>query len=203
MEEIKAIIFDLGGVIIDLDQESEIRYFVEQGIPDYENIFSQKNMTNFFKEQEVGDISEPEFYEGFRKLTNVRLSDEKIEEGWNKILTDFLSERIMYLEELSKRYPIYLFSNTNTIHTREFEKRCLGQFGRPLSSYFRELFYSQELGLRKPEREAFIKVIELAGLDVKTTVFIDDNRDNIEGTISVGLQTMHLTSPTTILDLKF
>lgn len=203
MADIKAILFDLGGVIMDLDHASQTQYFAEKGVLNYASLFSAKNMDDFFKRQEVGDLSEAEFYEGFRQLTKIDLTDEVIREGWNKILTDFLPERFSYLEKLAEKYPLYLFSNTNSIHSREFEKRCLDQLDRPLSSYFRKLFYSQEVGLRKPDALAFRKVLELAGLEAKNTVFVDDNADNIAGAKSVGLQTVHLALPTTILDLKF
>lgn len=84
-----------------------------------------------------------------------------------------------------------------------FEALCLKQMGKPLSHYFKKLFYSQELGLRKPAPEAFEKVLDQAGIKAEETLFIDDNADNIQGAASVGLHTYHLVSPETLLDLEF
>jgi putative hydrolase of the HAD superfamily len=201
--KIEAVIFDLGGVILDIDSKREADRFAELGLEEYENIFTPTNMNDFFKRQEIGEVIEDNFYDGFRELTATDLSDEDIHEAWNLILTDFMPERMAFLEELAEKYPIYLFSNTNDIHTREFKKRCLDQTGRELDSYFTQAFYSQELGLRKPEPAAFQKVLELTDLAAETTVFIDDNADNIAGAASVGLQTIHLTDGKTILDLEF
>jgi putative hydrolase of the HAD superfamily len=199
--KVNAIIFDLGGVIMDIDSKREADRFAELGIKDYQSIFTPTNMNEFFQRQEIGEILEDNFYDGFRELTGSSLSDNDIEETWDLILTDFKPERMEFLDELSKKYPIYLFSNTNDIHTKRFMQMCLEQFGRPLLSYFTEVFYSQEVGMRKPNPEAFKKVLELAGLDAETTIFVDDVEANIEGAKTAGLQTVHLVAPRTILDL--
>jgi putative hydrolase of the HAD superfamily len=199
--KITAIIFDLGGVVMDIDHKREADRFAELGIKDYLSIFSPTNMNEFFQRQEIGEILEDKFYDGFRELTATSLSDKNIEEAWNLILTDFKPERMAFLDELSKNYPVYLFSNTNDIHTKRFKEMCLEQFGRPLSSFFTEVYYSQEVGMRKPNPEAFKKVLELAGLEAETTIFVDDVEANIEGAKAAGLQAVHLVAPRTILDL--
>lgn len=200
---VKAIIFDLGGVVLDIDSERENQRFAELGIENYRKFFTPANMNVFFQKQEVGEVLEDQFYDGFRQLTGSSLSDRDIKETWNLILTDFNSARMAYLEKLRQRFPIYLFSNTNDIHTRRFEALCLEQMGKPLSDYFEQLYYSQEIHMRKPNPQAFQKVLDLSGLKAEETVFIDDNADNVAGAKSVGLQTIHLVAPTTILDLTF
>ncbi|GAB2025973.1 HAD family phosphatase [Lactovum odontotermitis] len=198
---VKAIIFDLGGVIMDLAPERQKARFEALGIRDFKSLFTPANMNDFFEKQEIGKVTEDTFYDGFRELTGSDLSDGEIEEAWDLILTDFKPERMDFLEKLGKQYPIYLFSNTNDVHTKRYEAMVLEQFGRPLSSYFTEVFYSQNIGLRKPSPEAFKKVLEMAGLEAETTIFVDDSAPNIAGAKSIGLQTVHLVAPRTILDL--
>lgn len=199
---VKNIIFDLGGVILDLDFERMTQRFYKLGIPDFEDYFTLKKQVDFFEALELGLITPEEFCDRLREEAKVDVDNEAIEEAWNLILKDFSSERMNYLERISEKYNIFLFSNTNSIHAKCFEKRCLEQTGRTLESYFKQVFYSHSLHLRKPDMVAFKEVLERSGLQAAETLFIDDNLANIVGAQKVGLQTIHLQKPQTILDLE-
>lgn len=199
---VKNIIFDLGGVILDLDFERMTQQFHKLGIPDFEDYFTLKKQVDFFEALELGLITPEGFCDRLREEAKVDVDNEAIEEAWNLILKDFSSERMNYLERISEKYNIFLFSNTNSIHAKCFEKRCLEQTGRTLESYFKQVFYSHSLHLRKPDMVAFKEVLERSGLQAAETLFIDDNSANIVGAQKEGLQTIHLQKPQTILDLE-
>lgn len=196
------IIFDLGGVILDLDSKRMNDRFHKLGVKDFERYFTLKEQTGFFEDLELGLITSEEFCERLRQAAEVELDDRVIEATWNLILKDFKKERMEFLENISKEYKIFLFSNTNSIHAKCFEKRCVEQMGKSLESYFDAVFYSHGLHLRKPDKMAFEEVLLQAGLHAEETLFIDDNAANIYGAQKAGLQTIHLQSPQTILDLK-
>lgn len=198
----KNIIFDLGGVLLDLDFKRMNRQFYSLGIQDFEGYFTLKKQSGFFEDLELGLLTPAEFYERLRQESQIDLEDGVIEEAWNLLLKDFDKERMRYLERLSKKYNIFLFSNTNSIHAQCFEQKCLDQTGRSLESYFEKVFYSHGLHLRKPDKESFLEVLRLAGLQASETLFIDDNASNIAGAQESGLQTIHLQSPRTVLDLE-
>ena len=199
---VKNIIFDLGGVILDLDFERMTQQFYKLGIPDFEDYFTLKKQVDFFEALELGLITPEGFCDRLREEAKVDVDNEAIEEAWNLILKDFSSERMNYLERISEKYNNFLFSNTNSIHAKCFEKRCLEQTGRTLETYFKQVFYSHSLHLRKPDMVAFKEVLESSGLQAAETLFIDDNLANIVGAQKVGLQTIHLQKPQTILDLE-
>jgi epoxide hydrolase-like predicted phosphatase len=199
---IQNIIFDLGGVILDLDSKRMNDRFHKLGVKDFERYFTLKEQTGFFEDLELGLITSEEFCERLRQAAEVELDDRVIEATWNLILKDFKKERMEFLENISKEYKIFLFSNTNSIHAECFEKRCVEQMGKSLESYFDAVFYSHGLHLRKPDKMAFEEVLLQAGLHAEETLFIDDNAANIYGAQKAGLQTILLQSPQTILDLK-
>jgi len=200
---IRNILFDLGGVVIDLAFMQMVEAFEDLGVKDFKQYFTLQKQQQLFLDLELGNISPENFYDEFRKLTNTQLSNEQIRNAWNKILTPFIPERMALLEKLADKYKVYLFSNTNKIHADYFEEDCRKITGKDLHSYFTHAFYSQDLQLRKPEPESFLEVLKQAGIEANETLFIDDNLDNINGAQSVGIQTIHLQAPMTILDLDF
>jgi FMN phosphatase YigB (HAD superfamily) len=203
MQEIKNIIFDLGGIFINIDFAKTEKAFVSHGIDNFHIYFTQHHVSDLFELLETGNVSPQEFCEGFRKETNTDLSDEKIIHSWNALLLDFPPERIEWLEKISKKYNIFLFSNTNQIHYDSFIESFTRQTGfKDFNSYFIKAYYSHEIGLRKPDAKAFQYILDEQNLLASETLFIDDTLKNIEGAQKVGLQTIHLVSPKTVLDLE-
>jgi putative hydrolase of the HAD superfamily len=200
---IEAIILDLGNVVLDIGFERTVRAFETLGVEGFSQYVTSAKQHKLFLDLELGLISADSFFEDFRQLTKTTLSDTQIRNAWNLILTDFDPARMDKLTKWAQTHPLYLFSNTNRIHAEYFEPRCLTQTGQPLSAYFKQIFYSHELHQRKPSAEAFREVLRQIRQPADRTLFIDDNADNIAGAASVGLQTLHLTKPTTLLDLDF
>ena len=131
------------------------------------------------------------------------LTNEQIRNAWNALLLDFPPERINWLKEIKNRYNIYLLSNTNEIHYNSFTKTFKEQINDgSFDDLFIKAYYSHKIGLRKPSKEIFETILKEQDLDAAETVFIDDSEANIQAAKSVGLQTIYLPSPQTILDLN-
>lgn len=202
MQNIKNIIFDLGGVILNIDLKQTELAFEKLGVKEFKQYYTLQALTPLFEQFEIGEISPEVFYERFRKLAGMQLTDEQIKEAWNALLLDFPEERIEWLEQISKRYKVFLLSNTNQIHYDEFTRRFEEQIGKKhFNEYFIKAYYSHELKLRKPLKQAFQFVLKNEHLKAEETLFIDDSLANVEAANSVGLQTIHLVPPQTILEL--
>jgi len=203
MQEIKNIIFDLGGIFINIDFARTEKAFTQLGITNFNVYFTQHHASNLFELLETGKVSPVEFCEAFRKETNINLSNEQIIDSWNALLLDFPIERMKWLDQIRKKYNVYLFSNTNQIHYEAFIENFTAQTGlEDFNSYFIKAYYSHEMGLRKPYPESFQYILDEQNLLAEETLFIDDTLKNVEGARKVGLQTIHLAPPQTVLDLK-
>ncbi len=204
MLPIKNILFDLGGVFMNLDFSLTEKAFLDLGVSRFPEMFNQHHSNDLFEQLETGKISDEEFYEAFRKESGQeQLTDNQIRTAWNALLLDFPPERLAWLEEIRSRYHIYLYSNTNRIHYEAFTGILQKENGvADFDSYFLKAWYSHELGLRKPYPGSFRHIMQLENLVPGETLFIDDTLKNIESAKTVGLQTYHLTEPETVLDLK-
>jgi glucose-1-phosphatase len=202
MEKIKNIIFDLGGVFIDIDFKATENAFVSLGVTNFSDFYTQHTASTLFEELETGKVSPTEFYERFRQELGVTISDEEIQAAWNAMLGRFPVERLNWLEEIGFRYNIYLYSNTNAIHYDAFQqiyRECTGK--QNFDDYFIKAHYSHDLGWRKPYPESFNKLVAIENLKPEETLFIDDSYKNIEGAREAGLSAILLLPPKSVLDL--
>ena len=203
MKKIKNIIFDLGGIFIEIYFSKTEKAFKSLGILNWSQFYSQSTASALFENLETGKITPEEFYEGFRKESGSDLTDEQIKGAWNAMLGTFSRERLQWLHAIGKRYKIYLFSNTNIIHYVAFQKIFSESTGEQnFDDYFIKAHYSHELGVRKPYASSYKKLLEIEKLKPEETLFIDDAAKNIEGAKQAGLQTLLLLPPKTVLDLE-
>lgn len=193
---IKNIIFDLGGVFIQIHYQKTSDAFKNLGILNFDDFFKQDFSNDLFEKLEAGFITPTEFYAQFRELTNTNLTDAEIEIAWNAMLGNFWQDRLDWLEAISRKYNIFLFSNTNEIHYKAFTKQYQEQNStrKPLNEFFIKAYYSQTMGLRKPTVESYNFIINEQNLNPSETLFIDDTLKNIEGAKLALLQTLHLTA---------
>lgn len=202
MQPIKNILFDLGGIFLNLNFGLTEKAFRNLGVTHFSEMFTQHHSNPLFIQLETGKLGETEFYENFRKQSGTSITDEQIRNAWNALLLDFPTERLEWLRNMGKKYTVYLFSNTNIIHYQAFMEIYRQATGKQdFNSYFRKAYYSHELGLRKPDPASFSRILAEQGLAAEETLFIDDTFKNVEAAQSLGMQTIHLVAPRTVLDL--
>ena len=188
------IIFDLGGVLLNLDFEKTADAFTALGVRNFHDYFTQYHAAPLFKKLEVGSVADQSFYDSVRQIALITADNNDIDTAWNAMLLDFPHHRIEKLQELARNYRLFLFSNTNSIHHAAFHQRFYEQFGFELDSLFEKAYYSHLIGYRKPDVEAFHFVINDSRVDPAETLFIDDTQPNIDAAKKTGLQAA-LVSP--------
>lgn len=200
---IKNVIFDLGGVLVNIDYYRTINAFKSLGILNFEELFTQAQQSNLFDKIETGEISEKEFFAEISKYLPKNTTEKEIITAWNVMLLDFPKERLDFLLEVKEKYKTVLLSNTNTIHLQSFYQRLKDDHDLDsLEEYFQTIYLSCEMGMRKPHPEIFLKVCELEGFYPSETLFIDDSIQHVEGAKKAGLQALHLeVAKTNIIQL--
>lgn len=202
MTEIKSIIFDLGGVILNLDYSKTVDEFKKIGVLHFNKLYSQKKQTLLFDDFEKGKIKSKEFISSLKDSENLKIKEIDFINAWNAMLLEIPIENLQFINGLKKDYKIYLLSNTNEIHIKKFEEdlkknNMLKQF----YNCFDKIYYSSRMGKRKPEKSCFNQVLEENGLIAENTLFIDDSIQHIEGAKKAGIKTFHLEKNESILDL--
>jgi HAD superfamily hydrolase (TIGR01509 family) len=201
MAPVKNIIFDLGGVLLNLDVPKTSKAFKALGLTHIDELFRIGFATSFFRDYEMGTISDEQFIEKAQELTAPGTTKAQVIAAWNDMLLDFPAERVAFLKKLQSKYRIYLFSNTNQIHLLHFHKTYREVYGSDMDDLFIKAYYSHLIKMRKPDVAAFEYVIKDSGVNAAESLFIDDALVNVEGAIKAGLQALHLTDGKTILDL--
>lgn len=204
MQGIKNIIFDLGGVIINLDNQRTEDAFTAMGVKGFREYFGHGHAASFFKEYEVGRIDDSKFIDSIRKLTGLSVPDEEIVRSWNALLLDFPPERIQLLKELGKNYRIFLFSNTNALHLAALQETYAAAFGPgSLDELFERTYYSHLLGMRKPDKASFEHILRENQIKGSETLFVDDALINVEGAEGAGLKGLYLRPGISLLDFQW
>jgi putative hydrolase of the HAD superfamily len=192
-EKIKNIIFDLGGVLFCLDGLETIKAFENHGVINIRERFSELIASDWFRDFEIGMISPQEFLKNLNALCGSSLSFNDFVFCWNAMLTGYPEENREFLEKLSKKFNLYVLSNTNETHVEFFEPVAAWR-----DSLFKKRYYSNEIHLRKPDKECFEFVLNDAGISAGETLFIDDRADNIEAAKQLGINTIHLTNQSSL-----
>jgi len=193
------IIFDLGGVIIDLSIEKTVTAFSRLTGTSPLDIQQAYASTPFFKAYERGEVDDHAFRDSIRKLFSVQASDAEIDHCWNAMLVDLPVHSLTMLENLKKHFNVFALSNTNTIHMKYVHEIMLQ--GKILDSWFHKAYYSHQLGMRKPELQIYQHVLEQNRLIPEQTIFLDDNLDNLKAANSLYIQTRHITHLQQVRDL--
>lgn len=185
---IRNIIFDLGGVLLNIDPKRTIDAFSKLGMQD---LIGEKGLTydhEIFYLMEQGKLTPKEFRNGVRNLLSGQVSDDQIDLAWTAMLLDFPKVRVELVQMLRNNFGIYLFSNTNAIHVAKYQANFRNQHGFEVSSLFEKDFHSNEIGFRKPTDESFQEIIQLSGIKPEESLFIDDSLQNVDGAIACGLK---------------
>jgi putative hydrolase of the HAD superfamily len=193
MCKIKNIIFDLGGVIINLDMQRTINLFESFGITNFVSVYNQFTQTELFDRFDKGLIDEHSFFRSIKNTFHLKQSVEELKDAWNAMLLDIPPHRLVKLKMYKNRYRTFLLSNTNETHISCFETYLQREHKVDnLSPFFEKDYYSCRLGLRKPDKEIFEFVLKKNNLNPEETLFIDDTINHIKGASSAGIRTILL-----------
>lgn len=186
--EIKNIIFDLGGVFLNIDYQATIKAFKSLGVKNFEDFFTQANQNHLFDRLDVGKVSPADFRDELRQISGLALTDAEIDTAWNAMILDFPQQKIPMIEQISGNYRTFLLSNTNAIHYPAYTRFLQEAHGyESLAELFEKQYLSHEIGLRKPNVEVFYFVMEQNNLIPAETLFFDDTLQHVEGARKAGL----------------
>ena len=190
-KNIKNIVFDLGGVLIDLDFKSAINGLQKAGFANVKEQLQAFDREGIFQKFEVGEISADEFRAAIRENAIVTLTDTEINNLWNLMLLEIPREKLELILDLRSKYMVYLLSNTNSIHWDYVCKNAFNYRGFRMDDYFEETFLSYEMHLAKPDKAIFEKMLNDANLLPEETLFIDDLEANCKAAEEVGIHAHH------------
>lgn len=192
----KLLIFDLGGVLIDLHVERSFAALLGMGVN--EALLTERNclMNSRMMQYDRGDISTAEMfgYMASQLPAAVREElgnglDKRLHEVWNMMLGEYAPYKFHRLRQLrEKGYRVVMLSNTNDGHWDEIERRFEAKMGEPLSNFFDALYLSYRMRLRKPEPEIFRELLAAENIDADSCLFFDDSAENCEAARSVGIE---------------
>ena len=190
---IQAIVFDLGGVLVEVDIRRALRHWAAiAGVP-LEAISSRWKQDRAYWAHECGQLADRDYFAHLRSLLDLRIDEAEMLAGWNAVLGEPLPGIEPIVRGLAQQFPLYVFSNTNPAHIAHFTPRY-----RALLSVFREVFTSCDLQSRKPEPEAFLRLARAIGMAPGRLAFLDDLEENVAGARAAGLQAFRVTRPAEI-----
>lgn len=203
VNNIENIIFDLGGVVLDVNIMRTLVAFNNLNIEGLNSDDIISGHKKFLLDLELGLITPSQFIDiihtEYPKAKDV--NEKEIWDAWNALLMPYDKDRIHMLEQVSQKYRTYLLSNTNFPHRVKFKEMYRKQFGENFDDLFIQCFYSDEMHLRKPNQDIYQQVMDTIRLDPQKTLFIDDNEANITAARAFGLHAYHLAAGERITDL--
>lgn len=183
---INTIIFDFGDIFINLDKQATIEGLKKLGLAEWND-----DLDHLIIQFEMGKISRENFLFGIQKhIPNASIKEILV--AWNAILLDFPLYRLEFLQMLSKKYRLFLLSNTDSIHIETFEQKTGVSFYSDFYQCFEKIYFSFEIGMRKPSPEVFNHLINNHELSPKRTLFIDDKKENTAAAQALGLEVWNL-----------
>ncbi len=193
-QEIEAIIFDLGGVIIEVDMNYPYDVFLNKSPRSNQELLLE--LRAIARCYEIGEIDNQKFISTVKNIIAIDYTDQEIKDIWNGMLGEIPKELGDILHKVKREKKTFILSNTNPIHVQEMEKRFKRSISKySLESLFDKIYYSHKIGLHKPDPQIFEYVITENNLNPAKTLFIDDNVDNINSAHNYGLQVFHMNPP--------
>lgn len=189
-QRIKALLFDLGGVVIDIDIERMLRHWLPHSALDLAQMRERLHPDDPYRRHERGEIEGPAYMTHLAEVFELDADIDTIANGWNAMLVDQVNPTLDLVEAVRGRIPCHVFSNTSALHRAVWARR----FPR-ITQLFDQLFLSFEIGMRKPDRAAFAKVTGAIGVDPASVLFFDDLAENVEGARAAGLKAIQVRSP--------
>jgi glucose-1-phosphatase len=197
-----ALLFDLGGVVIDIDFRRAIARWAEASStnvallqPRLAGLQAGVSSSEVYRRHETGKLTDEAFFDSLKAALGIDIADADLLDGWNAIFVGEMVGISGLLATAATRLPLYAFSNSNAAHQAYFSRH----FASALS-HFKEIFVSSDIGLRKPDAEAFQFVIGAINDPAERILFFDDSAANVAGARACGLHAVHVTTRSTVAD---
>lgn len=187
---IKNLLFDLGGVIMDLRRINCVEAFEKLGMTNANSLLGEYCQAGVFAGIENGSLTPAQFHDEIRQIIGRNVSDEEIDCAFQKFLIGIPPRRLEELEELHCEYKMYMLSNTNPIMWNDEIGKNFRQLGKDVNYYFDGIARSYEIGAMKPDLKVFQWVIDQFGINPKETLFFDDSQSNLDAAARLGFQTL-------------
>ena len=185
-----ALLFDFGGVLVGIDFDRVLRRWAGHARAPFERVKARFSHGPAYQAHERGEMDAREYYRALREELALDLTDEQLEDGWQQVFVAPIDPTLELLRHLEGRVPMHLMSNTNLAHYHVWSRRYARELA-PLGRWF----ISHEMGMRKPEPEAFLQVARELRIAPGRILFFDDTEPNVEGARAVGLQAVCVRSP--------
>ena len=182
MNAVKALLFDLGGVVINIDFDRVLRHWATISALSFAELKSTFHFDTAYQRHERGEIDAAEYFDHLRKTLALEGSDDEIAIGWNAIFVAEIPTVLEAINQVRSLRPCYALKSDYPAIFKSFDR----------------IFISSDLGLRKPELRAFAAIADQIGTTCREILFFDDTLENIEGAKQAGLQTVHVRSPADI-----
>lgn len=183
---IDSIIFDFGDIFINLNKPKLEDELHKIGLIKWNDVLKELN-----QKYEIGQITENDFFKGFQQQIPT-IEVDRIKKAWNSILADFPDYRLTFLEQLTSKNRLFLLSNTDYTHIEEIKRKVGIDFHNRFIACFEKVYYSFEMGMRKPDESIYQYVIEKHQLNPKRTLFVDDKKENTDAAKNTGLLVWNL-----------
>lgn len=197
LNDFDTIIFDFGGVILDIDPQKTIDAFTELTSPEAVKTIQESGILD---EMERGELTPDELYKKTCQHINQEIPKDKFFEAWNAILLDYKQERLDYIAKLKKTHQLLLLSNTNEVHFKTFSEKMEKEHHTSFSNLFETLYLSYEMGLLKPDAEIYKRILQDKNLNPEKTLFIEDTKVNADKAEELGIKTLVIKRNGTFYD---
>lgn len=181
----QTVLLDLGNVVLGIDFRRVFTYWAKTGKVDEQRFYENWVMDDAYEAHEVGQLDFAAYSQHLSQVFDVQLSDEDWQRGWNDLWTEPFHKVTALLPRIAQRYPLYAFTNTNDTHAAEWRSRYPTEL-----SPFQHIFVSSEIGLRKPDREAYHHVCDAMDTTPEKVLFLDDHPMNVSGALESGLNSV-------------
>ena len=181
--ELRALLFDLGGVLIDIDFKRAFQTWAALASCDAADLEQRFTFDEAYEQHETGDLHSSAYFNALRESLNVSLSEDDLVAGWNDIYLGTIPGMEKLLETASQRFPLYAFTNSNATHQSVWSVRFAAEL-----SIFKTVYVSSELGVRKPDPRSFSLVADRMGVQASEVLVFDDSAENIDGAVSAGMR---------------
>ena len=187
LKKYENIIFDFGGVILDINPDLSKKAFIKlYGIREVEKVYSSNLLVKF----ENGLLTLNELINEIELLINKPINKADFIKAWNTMLLQYKPERIEWIKKLKLTHNLIMLSNTNDVHFNYFSDKLLREYAVTFYDLFNNVYLSHEMKLIKPDIKIFKKVIEDTKINPEKTLFIEDTKENTIVANSLGINTL-------------